>query len=162
MMKLLAIILRKGKIWNLRFQLLQKLSRFAAHMSRNCFVWGSTLCVMLHCALQVYLLLENTDISRYNAWWIPFSGATYLCCFHNACQIPVQVLCKLWLFVHFLSQDDEDEEEDDKEGGLSKSGKELKKLLGRTGGLDDSDAEDDDDDDDDVGYLFIYLWDTQS
>lgn len=76
--------------------------------------------------------------------------------------ILVQVLCKLWLFVHFLSQDDEDEDEDDKEGGLSKSGKELKKLLGRTGGLDDSDAEDDDDDDDDVGYLFIYLWDTQS
>ncbi|KAL6281947.1 hypothetical protein ACE6H2_012876 [Prunus campanulata] len=49
-----------------------------------------------------------------------------------------------------IKQDDEDEDEDDKEGGLSKSGKELKKLLGRTGGLDDSDAEDDDDDDDDM------------
>ncbi|GFZ02109.1 transcription initiation factor IIF subunit alpha RAP74 [Actinidia rufa] len=36
----------------------------------------------------------------------------------------------------------------EEEGGLSKSGKELKKLLGRSGGLNDSDAEDDDDDDD--------------
>ncbi|GAV65203.1 TFIIF_alpha domain-containing protein [Cephalotus follicularis] len=48
-----------------------------------------------------------------------------------------------------IKQDEEDEDEDEeKEGGLSKSGKELKKLLGRAGGLDDSDAEDDDDDDD--------------
>ncbi|GAB2301030.1 hypothetical protein Dimus_035066 [Dionaea muscipula] len=49
-------------------------------------------------------------------------------------------------------KDDEDEEEenqaDENEGGLSKSGKELKKLLGRANGLNDSDAEDDDDDDD--------------
>lgn len=46
-------------------------------------------------------------------------------------------------------KDEEDEEEgDEKEGGLSNSGKELKKLLGRTTGLNESDAEDDDDDDD--------------
>ncbi|KAL5576328.1 hypothetical protein UlMin_018027 [Ulmus minor] len=54
-----------------------------------------------------------------------------------------------------IKQDEEDEEEDnEEEGGLSKSGKELKKLLGRTGGLNDSDADDDDDDedmDDDIG-----------
>uniref|UniRef100_A0A5B7BCI8 Transcription initiation factor IIF subunit alpha n=1 Tax=Davidia involucrata TaxID=16924 RepID=A0A5B7BCI8_DAVIN len=48
-----------------------------------------------------------------------------------------------------IKQDEEDEDEgNEEEGGLSKSGKELKKLLGRTGGLNDSDAEDDDDDDD--------------
>ncbi|ESW26005.1 hypothetical protein PHAVU_003G083500 [Phaseolus vulgaris] len=47
-----------------------------------------------------------------------------------------------------IKQDDEDEDEDNEEGGgLSKSGKELKKLL-RTSGLNESDAEDDDDDDD--------------
>ncbi|XP_042027462.1 transcription initiation factor IIF subunit alpha-like isoform X2 [Salvia splendens] len=52
-----------------------------------------------------------------------------------------------------IKQDDEDEDEadeEDKEGGLSKSGKELKKLLGRANGLNDSDSEDDDDDDDDA------------
>ncbi|XP_073307903.1 transcription initiation factor IIF subunit alpha-like [Primulina huaijiensis] len=48
-----------------------------------------------------------------------------------------------------IKQDDEDEDEaDEEEGGLSKSGKELKKLLGRANGMDDSDTEDDDDDDD--------------
>ncbi|CAL5345545.1 unnamed protein product [Camellia sinensis] len=49
-----------------------------------------------------------------------------------------------------IKQDEEDEDEtnEEEEGGLSKSGKELKKLLGRTGGLNDSDVEDDDDDDD--------------
>ncbi|PSS04675.1 Transcription initiation factor IIF subunit alpha like [Actinidia chinensis var. chinensis] len=48
-----------------------------------------------------------------------------------------------------IKQDEEDEDEtNEEEGGLSKSGKELKKLLGRSGGLNDSDAEDDDDDDD--------------
>ncbi|XP_062161501.1 transcription initiation factor IIF subunit alpha [Alnus glutinosa] len=48
-----------------------------------------------------------------------------------------------------IKQDEEDEDEDnEEEGGLSKSGKELKKLLGRAGGLNDSDVEDDDDDDD--------------
>ncbi|CAA0826486.1 Unknown protein [Striga hermonthica] len=48
-----------------------------------------------------------------------------------------------------IKQDDEDEDEgEEEEGGLSKSGKELKKLLGRANGLNDSDAEDDDDDDD--------------
>ncbi|GLT87303.1 hypothetical protein SLE2022_053920 [Rubroshorea leprosula] len=46
-----------------------------------------------------------------------------------------------------IKQDDEDEDEEE-EGGLSKSGKELKKLLGKAGGLNDSDVEDDDDDDD--------------
>ncbi|KAJ8759715.1 hypothetical protein K2173_009816 [Erythroxylum novogranatense] len=49
-----------------------------------------------------------------------------------------------------IKQDEEDEdEENEDEGGLSKSGKELKELLGRAGGLNDSDAEDDDDDEDD-------------
>lgn len=55
---------------------------------------------------------------------------------------------------HFF-QDDEDEDEADEEegeGGLSKSGKELKKLLRQSNGLDNSD-EDDDDDDDDVCSL---------
>lgn len=48
-----------------------------------------------------------------------------------------------------LFQDEEDEDEgDEEEGGLSKSGKELQKLLGRSNGLNESDAEDDDDDDD--------------
>ncbi|KAK9706343.1 hypothetical protein RND81_07G117400 [Saponaria officinalis] len=63
-----------------------------------------------------------------------------------------------------IKEDDDDEEEegDEKEGKLSKSGKELKKLLGRSNGLNDSatdeeddgsgkrnkDEEDDDDDDD--------------
>ncbi|XP_065867533.1 transcription initiation factor IIF subunit alpha isoform X1 [Euphorbia lathyris] len=46
-----------------------------------------------------------------------------------------------------IKQDEEDEDEENEEGGLSKSGKELQKLLGRTGGLNDSDAEEDDDDD---------------
>lgn len=54
-----------------------------------------------------------------------------------------------------IKQDEDDEDEDnEEEGGLSKSGKELKKLLGRAGGLNDSDADDDDDDedmDDDIG-----------
>ncbi|XP_016550394.2 transcription initiation factor IIF subunit alpha isoform X2 [Capsicum annuum] len=45
-------------------------------------------------------------------------------------------------------EDDEDEGEEEGGGGLSKSGKELKKLLGKANGLDESDAEDDDDDDD--------------
>lgn len=56
-----------------------------------------------------------------------------------------------------LFQDEEDEDEaDEEEGGLSKSGKELKKLLGRANGLSDSDGEDDDDDDDDVGFLLLF------
>ncbi|GMJ14550.1 hypothetical protein like AT4G12610 [Hibiscus trionum] len=47
-------------------------------------------------------------------------------------------------------KEDEDEEDEEQEGGgLSKSGKELKKLLGKASGLNESDAEDDDDDDDD-------------
>jgi len=50
-----------------------------------------------------------------------------------------------------IKQDEEEEDEDNEEGGgLSKSGKELKKLLGKASGLNESDAEDDDDDDDDV------------
>ena len=48
----------------------------------------------------------------------------------------------------FLQDEDDEDEDNEEEGGLSKSGKELKKLLGRTGGLNDSDVEDDDDDDD--------------
>ncbi|XP_061966178.1 transcription initiation factor IIF subunit alpha-like isoform X1 [Populus nigra] len=47
-----------------------------------------------------------------------------------------------------IKQDEEDEDEENEEGGLSKSGKELKKLLGKANGLNESDAEDDDDDDD--------------
>ncbi|KAM6585625.1 hypothetical protein CsatB_012627 [Cannabis sativa] len=48
-----------------------------------------------------------------------------------------------------IKQDEDDEDDDnEEEGGLSKSGKELKKLLGRTSGLNDSDADDDDDDED--------------
>ena len=42
----------------------------------------------------------------------------------------------------FVPQDEEDEDEED---GLSKSGKELKKLLCRISGLNESEAEDDDD-----------------
>ncbi|XWS19331.1 hypothetical protein CRYUN_Cryun31cG0006000 [Craigia yunnanensis] len=45
-------------------------------------------------------------------------------------------------------KEDEDEEDEEQEGGLSKSGKELKKLLGKADGLNDSDADDDDDDED--------------
>lgn len=54
-------------------------------------------------------------------------------------------------------QDEEEEDEDNEEGGgLSKSGKELKKLLGKASGLNESDAEDDDDDDDDVWVFFSF------
>ncbi|RYR63328.1 hypothetical protein Ahy_A04g021136 isoform D [Arachis hypogaea] len=49
-----------------------------------------------------------------------------------------------------IKQDEEEEDEDNEEGkGLSKSGKELKELLGRASGMNESDAEEDDDDDDD-------------
>ncbi|GJN20369.1 hypothetical protein PR202_gb07739 [Eleusine coracana subsp. coracana] len=41
-----------------------------------------------------------------------------------------------------------DDEENEEEGGLSKSGKELKKLLGRAAGLNDSDADEDEEEDD--------------
>lgn len=73
------------------------------------------------------------------------------------CMIQIE----LWVFnawLHFLFhlciQDEEDEEEgDEKEGGLSNSGKELKKLLGRTTGLNESDVDvEDDDDDEDVSF----------
>uniref|UniRef100_A0A6N2K0N7 Transcription initiation factor IIF subunit alpha n=1 Tax=Salix viminalis TaxID=40686 RepID=A0A6N2K0N7_SALVM len=47
-----------------------------------------------------------------------------------------------------IKQDEENEDEENEEGGLSKSGKELKKLLGKANGLNESDAEDDDDNDD--------------
>lgn len=50
----------------------------------------------------------------------------------------------------FLLQDDEDEENGEEEGGLSNSGKELKKLLGKANGLNESEEEEDDDDSDDV------------
>ncbi|WVZ58352.1 hypothetical protein U9M48_008631, partial [Paspalum notatum var. saurae] len=45
-----------------------------------------------------------------------------------------------------IKQDDEENEE---EGGLSKSGKELKKLLGRAAGLNESDADDEEEEDED-------------
>lgn len=48
-----------------------------------------------------------------------------------------------------IKQDDEDEDEgDEEEGGLSKSGKELKKLLGRANGLNEIEPEEEDDDED--------------
>lgn len=48
-----------------------------------------------------------------------------------------------------IKQDEEDEDDgEEAEGKLSSSGKELKKLLGRAAGLNESDSEDDDDDDD--------------
>ncbi|XP_068642703.1 transcription initiation factor IIF subunit alpha-like [Aristolochia californica] len=49
-----------------------------------------------------------------------------------------------------IKQDEEDEEDGNEEEGtkLSKSGKELKKLLGKAAGLSESEAEDDDEDDD--------------
>ncbi|KAJ6870139.1 transcription initiation factor IIF subunit alpha-like isoform X1 [Populus alba x Populus x berolinensis] len=47
-----------------------------------------------------------------------------------------------------IKQDEDDEDEENEEGGLSKSGKELKKLLGKANGLNESDVEDDDDDED--------------
>ncbi|CAN8308362.1 unnamed protein product [Cochlearia groenlandica] len=54
-----------------------------------------------------------------------------------------------------IKQDEDDEENEDEEGGgLSKSGKELKKLLGKANGLNDSDEEDDDDSDDDEDTNF--------
>ncbi|KAJ4704023.1 Transcription initiation factor IIF subunit alpha like [Melia azedarach] len=53
-----------------------------------------------------------------------------------------------------IKQDEEDEDEEEEGGGLSKSGKELKKLLGRANGLNESDAEDDEEEEeeDDVGF----------
>lgn len=57
--------------------------------------------------------------------------------------------------INLFPQDDEDEDEaDEEEGGLSISGKELKKLLGRANGMNDSDTEDDDDDDEDDDVRF--------
>ncbi|KAJ8642505.1 hypothetical protein MRB53_004253 [Persea americana] len=50
-----------------------------------------------------------------------------------------------------IKQDDDDEDDGEEvEGKLSSSGKELKKLLGRAGGLNDSDAEDDDEEEDET------------
>ncbi|ONK70150.1 uncharacterized protein A4U43_C05F30770 [Asparagus officinalis] len=46
-----------------------------------------------------------------------------------------------------IKQDDEEEGEEGEEEGLSKSGKELKKLLGKAAGQNESDAEEDEDDD---------------
>ncbi|KAF5821770.1 hypothetical protein HanXRQr2_Chr01g0018591 [Helianthus annuus] len=45
-------------------------------------------------------------------------------------------------------EDQEDNEEE--EGGLSQSGKELRKLLGKNSGVNESEPEQEDDDDDDV------------
>ncbi|KAL1198945.1 Transcription initiation factor IIF subunit alpha [Cardamine amara subsp. amara] len=47
-----------------------------------------------------------------------------------------------------IKQDEDDEENEEEEGGLSKSGKELKKLLGKANGLNESDEDEDDDSDD--------------
>lgn len=44
-----------------------------------------------------------------------------------------------------IKQDDDDDDANEEEGGLSKSGKELKKLLGRANGLNDSDGDEEDD-----------------
>ena len=52
----------------------------------------------------------------------------------------IGVLLQMAIFWLRYLQDDEDNEE---EGGLSKSGKELKKLLGRAAGLNESDADED-------------------
>ncbi|XP_042381439.1 transcription initiation factor IIF subunit alpha-like [Zingiber officinale] len=46
-----------------------------------------------------------------------------------------------------IKQDEEDEDEED--GGLSKSGKELKKLLGKAAGLNESEGEEEEEEDDD-------------
>lgn len=54
---------------------------------------------------------------------------------------------ELWWRYFSCFQDDEDEAEEE-EGGLSKSGKELKKLLGKANGLNEPDGDDDDDDGD--------------
>ncbi|KAK4771704.1 hypothetical protein SAY86_013479 [Trapa natans] len=54
--------------------------------------------------------------------------------------------------------DDEENEENEEEGGLSKSGKELKKLLGKSAGLNESDQDDEDDEEEmenDVGISSI-------
>jgi hypothetical protein len=59
--------------------------------------------------------------------------------------------CK-WQYSDWGVQDDEENEE---EGGLSKSGKELKKLLGRAAGLNDSDADEDEEEDVLIHYLRI-------
>lgn len=56
----------------------------------------------------------------------------------------------------FILQDEDDEDEENEEGGLSKSGKELKKLLGRASGMNDSDA-DGDDDDEDVSFCNLLI-----
>lgn len=56
---------------------------------------------------------------------------------------------------HLFWQDEEDEDEEEEGGGLSKSGKELKKLLGWTSGLNESDAEDYNDDDYDVSFCDV-------
>lgn len=67
--------------------------------------------------------------------------------------VQITILLAFYCIFHYFVQDDDEDDDNEEEGGLSKSGKELKKLLGR---LDESDTEDDDDNDNDnVGYL---LW----
>ncbi|KAJ0589929.1 putative transcription initiation factor IIF, alpha subunit [Helianthus annuus] len=54
-------------------------------------------------------------------------------------------------------EDQEDNEEE--EGGLSQSGKELRKLLGKNSGVNESEPEQEDDDDDDIddeSSLFLH------
>lgn len=68
-----------------------------------------------------------------------------------------QIVKMIKSFYIFLQDEDDEDEDNEEEGGLSKSGKELKKLLGRTGGLNDSDAEDDDDDEDVSSVRFLIV-----
>ncbi|PPS11557.1 hypothetical protein GOBAR_AA09076 [Gossypium barbadense] len=69
-------------------------------------------------------------------------------------EVPAPPKIKEVVLIHLsnlLTKDhitDEDEEDEEQEGGLSKSGKELKKLLGKASGLNDSDADEEDDDED--------------
>jgi hypothetical protein len=60
-------------------------------------------------------------------------------------DVLVEVIRLYPIRFHLYLQDDE---ENEAECGLSKSGKELKKLLGRAAGLNESDADEDEDDDD--------------
>lgn len=62
-------------------------------------------------------------------------------------------------YLNQLYVQDDDDEDEEEEGGLSKSGKELKKLLGKAAGLNESDAEEDNEED--VNYeedvILFYL-----
>ena len=74
------------------------------------------------------------------AWSLP-----YMTWFLYGSIFFIEIL--IFHLVLICTQDEEDEAEEE-DGGLSKSGKELKKLLGKAAGLNESDADDDDEDDD--------------